>query len=65
MAIVTNYEKYLILSGMSIRESDTSKEDRIGDELDKLWASMKDYHRECARKALSFAVDFGRRIDRV
>lgn len=61
--MVTDYEKYLILMGMNMRENDQVKEDRIADDLDYLWRRLSEYQRGCSRDAAKYANQIADKVD--
>lgn len=63
--MLTDFEKYLVLQGIHIRETDRKKEDRIADEMDELWHRLSGYQMGIAREAGRFGLEMAEKIDGV
>ncbi len=51
----TNYEKYLVLTGMHVQEVEEWRQDQLADAMDKLWNELSPYQRNLAKKGVEFA----------
>lgn len=60
--MITNYERYLILTGILVREDDLEQESRIMDLMDDVWNQLSQHQKKCARQISPYAVKLKERL---